>query len=497
MSGRILTKCIFRIIHPSWQILAFTIGIIVNCIFVQILRPQIFSSPLWIILAIILLLFSILISRGWMIALAILSSFLIISARAGPDFSAQNYLRELSGKTITLTGKIAKDPTESDTSDSKINLDLISLQLSDDEKILPGHVFAQIDKIDVQRSDVITLQGKISDSFGSYYATMFRPEVVNISRPESGDIFLSLRNTFSSGIKNHIPSPEAGLGIGFLLGQKSGVDSKVQDALQAVGLTHIIVASGAHLSVLIGASRRIFGKLSRFSSLLAALLLMLIFLGITGLSASMLRASLVTTISLTLWYFGRKIHPARLIVLVAAITLIYNPFYLTDLSWLLSFSAFSGIMILAPLLIKAFYGQKKPGFISSTLITSIATTLTCTPILLFFFGQISLISVLANILILPTVSIAMGLTFFTGIFSFFLPAIADFVGFLARTIIHYQIEVANFFASSRYFLIQTEKNNPLVFLLYIPVIVVFFTTLTWISLRKGYQNKQTLHPLRL
>ena len=148
--------------------------------------------------------------------------------------------------------------------------------------------------------------------------------------------------------------------------------------------------------------------------------------------------------------------------------------YLTDLAWLLSFAAFIGILIVGPGITKFFYGKKKPGFIAGTLISSAASALTCSPLLLFFFGQISLISIIANLLILPTVSIAMGLTFLTGIFAVinFAP-LAALAAKLDLIVLDYQIAVVNFFGSEKIFLINIEKNNPLVFLLYIPLMLAF------------------------
>jgi competence protein ComEC len=158
--------------------------------------------------------------------------------------------------------------------------------------------------------------------------------------------------------------------------------------------------------------------------------------------------------------------------------LIYNPFYVTDLAWLLSFLSFSAILVAAPAISKFLYGKdKKLNFVSSTLISSSAAAILTLPVLLFYFGQISLISVFANLLILPTVSIAMGLTFLTGIFALFLPFMAQIFGNITTFVLDYQINVANFFAEQKSFLLTIEANNPLVFLLYLPLVVVISTTL--------------------
>ena len=457
-------------VHASWSIITFDFGVIIGDIFACIFEPTLFSSFIWLVLSLIILVVAIIMSNIPALILAFLAGIIIVMNRAAPSFISKDYYRNLIGKTVTISGEIIKDPE--DNGEGKKNLTIRST------KEYKGQIFTQVSNIDIKRSDKITISGELSEGFSNFDAVIFRPEIQNVDRPEPGDIFLKIRDFFAGGIKDYLPDKQASLGLGYLLGQKSGVDKSFQESLRTVGLTHIIVASGAHLGVLVGIARKIFGKFSRFSSLLSGLIFMFLFIGITGLSASMLRAGLVTGLSLIAWYYGRNVQPARIIFLVAAITLIINPAYLTDLAWLLSFASFFGILIVAPILIKFFYNQtKKPGFIASTFISSISAALLCTPILLYFFGSVSLISVIANILILPTISIAMGLTFLTGLFAIFIPILANFIGQLDLLLLNYQISVVEFFGDKKMFLIEIPAENPLVFLLYIPVIVVIITTL--------------------
>ncbi|MBQ6127915.1 ComEC/Rec2 family competence protein [Candidatus Saccharibacteria bacterium] len=452
---------------------------------------------MWLFLALVLLFLAFLTSRKISVVPALAAGIILVFFRAGPAFISQDYVSTIIGKTVTISGTISKDPEESN---GKYNLKLTNLKLQTESQNIPieGILFTQVTNDDLQRSDIVTISGELSAGFGSYVATIYRPEIKEINRPEPGDVFLKIRNFFADKIRQYIPSPQSGLALGYLLGQKSGVDKTIAETLQLIGLTHIIVASGAHLSTLTGFARKLFGKLSRFASFLVAISATLLFIGITGLSASMLRAGLVTGLSLLLWYFGREIHPLRLIVLVAAVTIIYDPFYITDLAWLLSFLSFSAILVLAPAIVKFLYGKdRKPNFLFSTLISSLAAALLTLPVLLYYFGQISLISVFANLLILPTVSIAMGLTFLTGIFALFLPHLATLFGSLATIILSYQITVANFFGEQKVFLLSIDQNNTLVFLLYLPLIVVIFTTLIYKKLKhkkslKNSQNKMSM-----
>lgn len=492
-------------IHPSYVLLIFCISLIVSDIFILIFKPIFLSSSLLILFAVCLLLIAIFTARIITLPLAILAAFLLISIRAAPTFLTKQQLAQLFGRELTISGVIAKDPTESENGKFSIALTDLRIAMSSPDSTntttlsppanpppqadatsletvisMPGSIFTQLNSLELtdgfrlQRSDHLTLRGTLTESFSSSYsATIFRPETKSAERPEPGDVFLKIREFFADKIKDYIPAPENGLALGFLLGQKSGVDQNFQSALRTVGLTHIIVASGAHLGTIISFARKIFGKFSRFASLLAAILAILLFIGITGLSASMLRAGLVTGISLLCWYFGRKPRPVNLILIVATITLIIDPSYLIDLAWLLSFASFTGIMIVAPAITKFFYGKsRQPNFIFSTIITSLSAALLCTPILLYFFGQTSLISILANLLILPTVSVVMGLSFLTGLFALFLPPLANLFGHLATLLLDYQISVVNFFGEQKLFLIEIDPENPVVFALYIPLVVV-------------------------
>ncbi|MBR2589269.1 ComEC/Rec2 family competence protein [Candidatus Saccharibacteria bacterium] len=472
-------------LHASWFVLANAAGIIVGDILALIFKPTFMGGVLWVITSILVFVVSMMIAAKPLIVLAFVSGIMLIFCRVTPDNISKEYINNMVGKDVTVVGKITKDPEEKDAGKKNLILEDLEFEFFNDDGVqniqkCGGKIFTQITNLDVGRSDKIVLSGVISEGFGNYIATVFRPEVKEIIHPEPGDLFLKFRNFFADGVKKYLPEKEAGLGLGFLLGQKSGVDKGFQESLRVVGLTHIIVASGAHLGVLISIARKIFGRLSRFSSLLSGMVFMAIFIGITGVSASMLRAGLVVGISLIAWYYGRKIHPLRLILLVAAITLMISPEYLTDLAWLLSFASFSGILIIAPVIARIFYGKsKKPGFIANTFISSISASLLCTPILIYFYGSFSLISTIANILILPTVSIAMGLTFLVGIFAIFVPLIASIAREVALWVLDYQIAVVEFFGDKKEFLVAIPAENPLIFLTYIPIAISLVVMVIW------------------
>lgn len=286
-----------------------------------------------------------------------------------------------------------------------------------------------------------------------------------IERATRPDAIILMRDSFAERIREEIPEPEVNLGLSYLLGLRMGLPKDLNENLKTVGLVHIVVASGSHLSILVEVARKIFGRFSRFFGLSFSVAFIIFFMAMVGWTPSILRAGLMTILTLIAWYTGRKFQPWRLILIVATITLIINPDFLINLGWLLSFASYAGIMILGPRLTKFFYGEKKPGVVASIILTTVAATLMTLPITLYFFGTVSLISILANLLILPTLSIAMGLVFLTGVFAG-VPGISTGISFFATGILRFHIMIVEFFGTMRSFLIQIPIGNLLVFLIY-------------------------------
>jgi competence protein ComEC len=192
-------------------------------------------------------------------------------------------------------------------------------------------------------------------------------------------------------------------------------------------------------------------------------------MAIVGFSPSIMRAGLVSAMSFIAWYTGRKFAPWRIILIVATITLLIEPAFLNNLGWQLSFASFGGIMIIAPLLTKYLYGRKKPIFFAQTIIATAAATLMTAPISLYHFGALSIVAFVANLIILPTLPYVMGLTFATGIIGG-LPVVGSLISLATEFALKIHIAVINFFGSQEIFLIEMPKNQPQVFLLYIPML---------------------------
>lgn len=388
--------------------------------------------------------------------------------------------RPVTDDFIPITGVVDSDPT---VTESQINFRLRDIDGIDGKIFItvsnrPSNLF--------QRGDRVTVSGKISDGFGPYVGYMFRPSVLGVSKPDPPDPFLTTRDWFASLIKRHIPSPQSDLALGYLLGSNETLPTHLVEILSIVGLTHIVVASGYNLSVLTNSARKAFGRISRATALIMGIVLICCFIAITGLSPSMFRAGLVSILSLLTWYVGRSFHPGRILLLAAAITLVIDPLYILDIGWQLSFASFAGILLISPLATKYFYADAKPKLIPGVLIETLSATIMTLPLTIYYFGHISLLSVFANICILPTIPATMALTFLTGFFAW-TPPLAGLLGSIANLILRYHIAVAEFFASLSWSIITVDPQNLFIALSILAASILLMIYLRLITRHKLHQ----------
>ncbi len=420
------------------------------------------------------------------VGFGIVAGLILAFFRVSVEVSGQSILYNLVGKNVEISGTVQGDPDQDGRN--------FSFKLSDlcvNDSCFEGSIYASLYSVhDIVRSDTIKVTGKMSGGFGVYGGTMYRAKLTGLSHSDSKDLLLSARNWFSEKVKENLPEEESRLGLAYLLGMKNGLSDEMAEVLRVVGLSHLVVASGTHLSIIVEFVRKFFGKLSRFSGLFFSTLFVLGFAGMIGWTASITRAALVTLFSLVAWYVGRKFTAGRLLVLVMAITLMIDPMFIFNVGWLLSFGAYAGITILRPRIVQLLYGKKKPPGVSEIILVTVAATIACAPILLYFFGSISIISLLANLLILPTMPIVMGLTFLTGLFSFW-PFFAELVGKVTGLLLDFHLFVMKFLGQQKMFLITIEKNQPWVFLLYVPIalFLITFAISKNVHVRRNYADK--------
>lgn len=342
--------------------------------------------------------------------LVVLAGLLVGCNRGQHVFKDVQRYDELMGRTVTIEGMVLDDPVYDDNGQYDFRVSSVSI----DGQRRYGQVRVKGRILEVGRGDTVEVSGVLRDGFGNYQASVYFASITVIAHSDS--IFTHVRSRFFAAIYSVLPEPQASLGLGFLVGLRSTLPEDLETQLRVAGLTHIVVASGYNLTILVRIARRIFARWSRYQALVLSLGFILLFVGISGASPSIVRAAVVTVLSLVAWYFGRAFRPVLILTFSAAITAFYNPLYIwSDLGWWLSFLAFGGVMILAPLLMRRVFKEKKPKLLAQIAIESISAQLLTLPLVLYVFGNMSFVALAANLSVVPLIPLAMATTFVAGL----------------------------------------------------------------------------------
>ena len=425
--------------HPTWHFTAVCIGV---CIGVAVAGGWQWGATLIMgLLGVVLGMVAIFGQRRWLLIAALTGGVMIGVARGnvvGNDIARYD---TLVGSRVRVAGVIADDVDTNPRGHKVVKLK--DIRVGEDKAA--GNIWVTTgDSRALRRSDALVVTGKATKGFGSFALTMYDARIDSVERSSYSDVALEVRDTMVKGVRSTVQEPAASLGVGYLLGQKSMLSPELSEALVMTGLTHIVVASGYNLTILVRLARKAFENVSKYLAALSGVSLIVGFIAITGMSPSMSRAGLVAGLSLWAWYYGRKMHPVTLLVFAMAVTLLVNPSYAWgDVGWALSFAAFAGVMILAPLLQAYLWGKEAVSSVGRIVIETTAAIVMTMPITATAFGNISIIALFANVLIVPFVPLAMLLTFIAGVTGSMFGSGAHFVGVPVELVINAMVWIIN------------------------------------------------------
>ncbi len=262
------------------------------------------------------------------------------------------------------------------------------------------------------------------------------------------ELLYSIKYALVTSIESVIPEPYAGLGEGLLLGIKQGLGEDLESAFRTSGIIHIVVLSGYNVMLVV---TFILFLLSFFFPkrirIIGGLLAIIAFALLVGLSATVVRASVMAGLLLVAEYLGRRYDLPRALLFAATLMVFLNPYLLVyDVGFQLSCMATLGLILVAP----TFESFISDGFsklrIKDFLVSTIATQIAVLPLLMYHIGEVSLVAVVVNVLVLPVVPLAMLLTFLSGVMAMVFVPVAMLVGFLAYSVLRYITETAYFFS---------------------------------------------------
>lgn len=199
------------------------------------------------------------------------------------------------------------------------------------------------------------------------------------------------------------PEPIASLMLGVITGEQAGIPPDIVTAFRRTGTVHILVVSGMHVMILtalwLHCTRQVLTPAVRYLSLISILIAFAI---ITGLSASVIRACIMGVVPVLARLSGRRPVVHYSLALIAAGMTAHNPYVLVhDVGFQLSFLATIGLLYFQPLCQRLCRPLPNIFWLRETVSTSLAATITTTPLVLSVFGTLSLVSIVTNIIVVP------------------------------------------------------------------------------------------------
>lgn len=378
-------------------------------------------------------------------------------------------LRSLTARPVTIQATATSDSVYGNRSQIQFNATKIKLIQPYSAQLAGSFKISGFGLNMVYRGDVVQVSGKLYPTRGSNQATLSYARLTKITSGQN--LFADLSRRFTAGMQNALPEPMASFGLGLLVGLRSAMPQAILAQLTAVGLVHIVAVSGYNLTILVRGVARLKIR-SKYQKLILSLALIGLFVMVTGFSASIVRAALVSVLSLWASYYGLRIKPIVLISFAAALTGFANPFYVWgDLSWYLSFLAFFGILIIAPT-IQARFFSKQPKLITAVLLETLAAELMTLPLIMMSFGQFSVVALLANLLIVPIVPLAMLLAATAAFAGALVPQLAGWVAWPAVLLLTYMLDIVHLLAAVPSVLLHASLSASLMLCFYGILLIV-------------------------
>jgi competence protein ComEC len=330
---------------------------------------------------------------------------------------------------LLVTGTLTEPP---DYRDNYTNLRVRVTGVDTGDRQLPaeGLLLARVPNNQVYHyGDIVRLRGKVKTppeneefSYRDYLAAqhihsyMSSAEVTvlpgNGGNPLLGALY-AFKEKSLENIYQLFPDPESSLLAGILLGVDTGLTDQLQQAFKDTGTAHIIAISGFNMSILAGVFVLLFSRfLGQRRGAMLAVVGIILYTIVVGASAAVVRAALMGTLALFAVQVGRRQLALNTLLGVALVMCIWNPLYIWDVGFQLSFFATLGLILYADpftrfsnrTLTKFFpyaAGEKFAELFAEFVLLTLAAQLTTIPIMAYQFQRISLVSFIADPFILP------------------------------------------------------------------------------------------------
>jgi competence protein ComEC len=285
-------------------------------------------------------------------------------------------------------------------------------------------------------------------------------------------------------------SRAVGIAEALLVGDKSDIDQETWDNYSRAGIVHIIAISGMHMGIVYSGILALLGvmpvlKHQRKTNILISLIAMWLFACVTGMPASVMRASVMFSFLGISEMLGRSKNSFNVLSASAIVLLFYNPVWLLDIGFILSYAAILGIMIFSPRWNQVAASKPKAQRILWQFITgTTAAQIFTFPICLYYFGQFPMLFLLSNMVAIPATALILYILIAILLTSV-IPTMASVLGAIASFLIVQLNLIIGAMGSISFFSVYNIEIN------YLQMLLLLIAVST-IAIAIFYKNKHAL-----
>ena len=319
-----------------------------------------------------------------------------------------------------------------------IDGDYLKLTIDANEKLIGRYYFKTkaekelfIKSVDVY--DTLRLDGELEEAEGSKdiysfdYKQYLKSKNINYIIKIDKITLISKEKSFFKGIKCFLLKRNSNPYIkAFIFGNNKSIITDVMSSYQEIGISHLFAISGMHVGLLTLVISKLLMKLNIKEKYIFIIISLFLFfyLFITGVSPSILRAIFFYLFFSINKIYNFNIKGVNIFLLIFSISLLVNPYYIHEVSFLYSYTISFSILLVGNKISNGSYFKR-------LFLTSLISFIVSFPITIYFFNQINILSVFYNILFVPFISmIVFPLSIITYIIPFFEPIFNIFISLM-------------------------------------------------------------------
>ncbi len=248
------------------------------------------------------------------------------------------------------------------------------------------------------------------------FGLAYLPTYLNVRVDKRVDLGLwsvvdNLRKSIVNALDSNLTPTASALAKGFLIGETRSIPPSIYRMFRDSGTMHLLAVSGSNVALVVAFMLILLRPfpIKVTSRRLILISTILIFMFLSYGEPSVVRAAIMATLVIVARFIGRRIDLNQIIALTALIILLYNPAQLFDVGFQLSFVTAWGLIFTVPRITEAMpdlFKRSKYRYILLPLVVSLVAQLFSTPVVVFYFGRMPVLSIIANLIIVPLVSIA-------------------------------------------------------------------------------------------